>query len=164
MRTRSFLFLAIAGAAFAAIAASAQVPAGTGTLNGSQSLKVRHCGKVSDSVNAAVTLGSGGAFSISNAGDILTGTSSTNGRVTTLTLDAASQGEAHDLIEEGASEACDTDVTITNVTFSQAQLKVSKRGTSAKLQVKASAQGMANGETGSAKYKLKATGPWNLAT
>lgn len=164
MRTRPFLFLAIAGAALLAVAASAQVPAGSGTLGGSQSLKVKGCGKDSSGVNANVTLGGSGTFSVTNAGDVLTGASTTAGRVTTLNLDAESRDEVTDLIESAASNLCGTEVTITSVTFSQGQLKVNKRGTQAKLQVKADAQGTSTEGSGTGHYKLKATGPWNLAT
>jgi hypothetical protein len=164
MRTRPFLFPAIAGATLVAIAASAQVPAGTGQLSGSQSLKIKHCDKVSDSVNAAVVLGANGNFSITNAGDVLTGTSTGAGNVNTLMLDAGSQALVTDLLEDAATQACGTEVDITSVSFSQGQLKVNKRATSAKLQVKATATGTSSEGSGTGKYKLKAKGPWNTAT
>jgi len=143
-----------------ATAASAQVPAGSGTLAGGDRLKVEGCGKDSGAISVAFTLGGNGTWTANVAGDVYGGSSTTSGRVTSLTFDAASQSLLDSALEEAASDLCEDDVTINSLTLTQAKLKVSKRGDRAKLQVKARGTGVSSEGSGNGKYRLKATGTW----
>ena len=162
MQKRLFLLLLAAILASLTLAAGAgaqTVPAGSGMLSGGERLKASGCGKVSEPTTVAFTLMSDGTW---NAGEF-TGTSSTNGRVVSLTLDAESLEEMDDLLEESASELCEDDVTINTLAVATARLKVNKRRTSAKLQLKVVGTGMSSGGSGTGGFRLKAGGAWVLA-
>jgi hypothetical protein len=146
---------------FVASSAAAQVPAGSGTLSGPERLKVTGCPKGVATPSVGVTLAADGAFTIGTA---YSGTSTTLGRVTRLTLDAPSLALFDTTLEVNASNVCGIPVTVNSVVITQAMLKISKRGNRAKLQIKASGAGTSAEGSGNGKYRLKATGAWAPAT
>ncbi|HEY8119684.1 MAG TPA: hypothetical protein VII78_00060 [Myxococcota bacterium] len=157
---RSKVLLALALAAFATSAAAQTVPAGSGTLNGGQRIQASGCGKDTDSMSVALNLAANGTWTATVDGDDFSGTSSSSGRVTTLTLDGGSLAELGEELEEEATELCEESVAITSLSVTQAQLKLNKRRTMAKLQLKASGTGMTSGGSGTGKFRLKANGAW----
>ena len=144
-----------------AASASAQVPAGSGTLSGPETLKIQRCAKGRGNPSVAVVLNADGTFTI---GAAYAGTSTTAGRVTTLSLDTNSRNTLETALEANASNACGTPVTLTSLAITQSQLKINKRGDRAKLQLKASGTGSSADGSGSGKYRYKATGAWQAAT
>ena len=156
---KRILLLAIAAIGMSS-AAIAQVPAGSGTLSGGERLKVSGCGKESGGISVAFTLAANGSWTANVGGSMYAGTSTTAGRVTTLTLSGPSLALLDGSLEDWASDLCDDDVTVSSLTITQAQLKVGKRGDRAKLQVKARGTGTSSEGSGDGKYRLKATGAW----
>ena len=136
---------------------------GSGELSGKHSLKVPKCGSDGSSVSVDLSLLANGTFSGNWEGQTFTGTQTTNGRVTTLSMDAGSQTLLGDALEPEISDLCSTTVTVTSVTITQAQLKLNKTQTSAKMQFKAGVTGNAGNGSGQAKYQLKASGSWSPA-
>jgi hypothetical protein len=156
--------LLVLGLAVLAASANAQtVPAGSGTLTGKQRIGASGCGNDSGPASVAVNLAANGAFSANANGDTYAGTSTTSGRVTSLTLDAGSQFLLEAVLEADASLLCEETVNITSLSVTQAMLKVNKRQTAAKLQVKARATGTSTSGSGTGKFRLKAVGPWQVA-
>jgi len=154
------IFLVLGLAVLAASANAQTVPAGSGTLTGKQRIGASGCGNDSGPVSVTVNLDANGAFSTNVNGDTYAGTSTTMGRVTRLTLDMGSQFLLEAVLEDDASVLCDEAVDITSLTPTQAMLKVNKRQTAAKLQVKANATGTSTSGSGRGKFRLTAVGPW----
>jgi hypothetical protein len=153
--------LLILGLAVLATNANAQtVPAGSGTLTGKQRIGASGCGNDSGSASVTVNLAADGTFSANANGDTYAGTSTTMGRVTRLSLDAGSLFLLEAVLEDDASALCDEAVDITALTPTQAMLKVNKRQTAAKLQVKANATGTSTSGSGRGKFRLTAVGAW----
>jgi len=151
----------ILGLALLAASANAQtVPAGSGTLTGKQRIGASGCGNDSGPTSVVVNLAANGTFSANANGDTYAGTSTTMGRVTRLTLDMGSQFLLESVLEDDASNLCEEAVDITSLTVTQATLKVNKRQTAAKLQVKANGTGTSTSGSGRGKFALKAVGPW----
>ena len=105
---------------FAALQAGAQtvVPAGAGTLSGTQRLKASGCGKDTGAVSVPFTLVADGTWSADLDGDVYTGTSQTRGRVVRLSFDAASQAELVAELADEASSLCQDTVTISSLSVS----------------------------------------------
>jgi hypothetical protein len=158
MKSKILLILGLA--ALAASANAQTVPAGSGTLTGSQRIGASGCGNDSDSVSVTVNLAANGTFSANANGDTYAGSSTTMGRVTRLSLDAGSRFLLEDVLEDDATVLCEEAVDITSLTPTQATLKVNKRQTAAKLQVKASGTGTSTSGSGKGKFRLTAVGPW----
>jgi hypothetical protein len=154
----------ILGLALIAASANGQTaPAGSGTLSGGQRIGASGCGKDTGSASVAFNLAANGAFSANASGDTYTGTSTTMGRVTRLALDAGSLALLEAVLESDASDLCEESVAITSLSVTQSTLKVNKRQTAAKLQVKARGTGTSTGGGGTGKFRLKAVGPWQIA-
>lgn len=144
--------------------AFAQVPAGSGTLTGSDRIRASGCGGETSSLSVAFTLAGDGSWTADVDGEDFAGTSTTAGRVTRLTFSGPSLALLELGLEDSASELCDDTITINSLTVTQAQLKVSKRGDRAKLQIKARAAGTSSEGNGTGKFRAKATGAWQTAT
>jgi len=156
--------LLILGLALLAASANAQtVPAGSGTLTGSQRIGVSGCGNDSGPVSVMVNLAANGTFSADANGDTYAGTSSMMGSANRLSMDMGSRFLLESVLEDDASVLCGETVDITSLSLTQATLKVNKRQTAAKLQVKAGATGTSTSGTGTGKFRLTAVGPWTPA-
>lgn len=156
--TQAFRLLVLA-MFLAASAAHAQVPAGSGTLSGSERLKVKTCGKDGGSISIAFTFAANGAWTANVNGDAFAGTSTTTGRVARLTFDAGSLTLLDAALESFATDLCEETVAITSLSVNQATLKVNKRGTRAKLALTASGTGTGT-VTATGTYRIKASGAW----
>jgi hypothetical protein len=146
-------------------AAFAQVPAGSGTLTGSDRVKASGCGGETSSLSVAFTLAANGTWTADVDGEVFAGTSSNAGRVARLTFDGASLALLEAGLEDSAIELCEDDtIEIDSLTVTQAMLKVNKRGDRAKLQIKARASGTSSEGSGTGKFRAKATGAWQVPT
>jgi hypothetical protein len=151
----------ILGLALLAASANAQtVPAGSGTLTGSQRIGVSGCGNDSGPTSVTVNLAANGTFSANANGDTYAGTSTMMGSVTRLTMDMGSQFLLESVLEDDATVLCGETVDITSLSLTQATLKVNKRQTAAKLQIKAGATGTSTSGSGKGKFRLTAVGAW----
>jgi len=137
--------------------------AGSGTLNGADRIKARGCGKETSALSVAFTLDGGGAWTATADGDVFSGTSTTSGRTTSLTLDGASQSLLGAVVEDLASDLCEDTVTVNSLGVTKARLKLNKRRTSAKLEFKAIGTGSSSAGTSTGSYRIKAKGAWTLA-
>jgi hypothetical protein len=151
--------LFILGLFLAASAAHAQVPAGSGTLSGSERLKVKTCGKDGGAISIAFSFDANGAWTANVNGDVYSGTSSTTRRVAQLTLGSGSLALLDASLESFATDLCEEPVAVTSLSVTKATLKVNKRGTRAKLAMKAAGTGTGS-VTATGTYRIKASGSW----
>jgi hypothetical protein len=165
LKTSRIAPLALLGLlALAGQAAAQAVPAGSGTLNGGERLRVPGCGRDGGAVALDFALAANGAWSADTGAVTYTGTSTQLGpRLARLTLDAASLAALEAALESDASALCEEAVTISSLN-PRAALLVSKRRTRAHLLLRVRAFGSAGGEEGAGLYRLRARGAWTLAT
>ncbi len=157
---QSKIFLSLVLGVLAASASAQTAPAGSGTLSGGQRIGASGCGNDTSSASVTVNLAANGVFSANANGDTYAGTSTTSGRVTSLSLDAGSLFLLEAVLEDDATDLCAESIDITSLSVTQATLKVNKRQTAAKLQVKARGNGTSTSGSGTGKFRLTASGPW----
>jgi hypothetical protein len=152
--------------AVAAVASAQTVPAGMGTLSGKGKIKAKGCGHDKGELSFFVELFTDGDWLIIDEDDTeYTGTSEQHGKVSELTPDAGSLALIRSKLEGDVSDLCQTEVTATSIDLRKAQLKVSKRGTTAKLQMKVKGEGTSGEGSGKASTQVKVDGDWGpLAT
>lgn len=136
---------------------------GSGDLRGHTRLRIEGCGKARDPITSTFALFGAGQWSFDLAADtFLTGTSTTSGRVSTLALDAQGSSLATLAAHLGgdADQLCGTSVTINSLVITDANLKISKRGTRARLIFRASGTGVSSEGSSAGTYRLRAKGRW----
>jgi hypothetical protein len=144
--------------------AFAAVPPGSGTLTGTERFSVSGCGKDSGASSVVFTIASDGAWSAMINGNTYVGSSTANGngRFSSLSMDGPSFALFTQALTSSASDLCADVVTVSGLVITKALLKVNKSLTAAKLEVQAVASGSAGGNSGRGKYKLKASGGWQV--
>jgi hypothetical protein len=165
LKPRRLAPLALLGLLALATQASAQtIPAGAGTLDGGDRLRVPGCGRQGGPVSVDFALAADGAWTAAAGDETYSGSSTQlTPRLARLTLDAESAAELQDELASEASELCEQEVTIGALRH-VAALKVSKRGDRARLHLRARAFGSgASGERGPGLYRLRAGGAWTPA-
>jgi hypothetical protein len=163
---RTTLVLGLALTLLAASDARAQIPGG-GSLVGVAVLRAKGCRKAAAAVGLPVVVaqsdGTWGAVDAANV--VYTGTYSLlgpTGRKLDLLFDASSETTLVDGLAASASQLCGAAVTVTSSVRKKflLLLKPTKKGTVARLTLIYILTGSAGGRQGTAKYVMKAAGPW----
>lgn len=162
---RTTLVLGLALILLAATDARAQIPGG-GILGGIAVLRAKGCHRGVAEVGLFAVAQSDGTWGALDAANVVyTGTYSllgSTGRKLDLLFDAASESTLIDGLAASASQLCGTPVTVLSSVRKKflLQLKVTKKVTIARLTLIYAFTGSAGGRQGTAKYVMKAAGPW----
>lgn len=143
--------------------AGAQVP-GSGVLAGRLVLRVKGCGKVSGPLGVTAAAGSSGAWSaLDSEGASYSGTHAplgASGRKLDLHFGVASENSFVAELAADAAGLCGAPVTVSSALRKKFVLQLNRAGTVAKLTLIYTFTGSAGGRQGTAKYRLRAVGPW----
>lgn len=160
----------IAGVALAlalALPAGAQVNGGVAELAGTSALSIRGCGRDRDPrFAAAVTVRPDGTWSAVDAqGDPFGGTwvhAGKSGRALELFFDTDTEADFVATVAEDAGILCDAPgtVVVTSTTRKRFALKVNRRLTKATLVLRYLLRGSTAEGSGTARYRLRAKGPF----
>ena len=162
---RTTLVLGLALTLLAASDARAQIPGGA-ALGGVAVLRAKGCHRGVATVGLIAVAQSDGTWGAVDAANVVyTGTYSLlgpTGRKLDLLFDAASETTLVDGLAASASQLCGAPVTVTSSVRKKflLQLKPTKKGTVARLTLIYILTGSAGGRQGTAKYVMKAAGPW----
>jgi hypothetical protein len=136
-----------------------------GILSGKEKLKVKGCGSGGGPQTVTFLIADDGAWSATADAHTYTGTAVVTGslRKVDLVFDPASILLLASVLGDQAAFLCRDPVGVTSILVPTSTLKVNKKQTTAKLQVKVTATGVSSQGSGSGKYDLKAKGPWSAA-
>lgn len=167
MSSRSFLRAVCTAGALAVLVpvAEAQV-AGGGVASGTDKLRVKKCGKGKSPAVLTFTLFVDGTWSAVDEENL--GFSGTYVEASTrkveLAFDPASAALFEGVLASSASALCEQSVQVTSAVAKKFFLRRNTRRTKAKVRIKYAFTGMADGKSGTAKYVLKAGGPYSEAS
>ena len=135
---------------------------GSGNASGTDKLRVKGCGKGKAPAILNFTLFSDGTWvAVDEEGINLSGShTAVSDKKFDLAFDASSETVFVGVLASAASEICQQSVSVTSALRKKFFLKRNKKRTKAKVRVKYSFTGTAAGESGTAKYILKAGGPY----
>ena len=158
--------LALRAAVLGALLASSSAWAldGSATLAGRSALHVAGCGTHRASLSQTLVVGADGTWSAVSSDDQFSGTWTPlgrSGRKIRMALDAASTAALVASVAEEIGPLCEiTGIVITATRAKVVTLKLDRRQTKAKLLVRYVIKGKADGRSGTAVYKVTASGPW----
>ena len=151
--------------------AGAQTPAGIAQLAGRAALGVRGCGADRDpNFSTTVTMLGDGTWSAHDVeGDLFGGTwvpRGTSGRAFDLAFDAATEADLIATIAEDVGLLCDAPGTVTVISSLRKRfaLKLNRRLDKVKLALVYVFKGRAGDRSGSARYRIRAKGPFAPAS
>lgn len=140
---------------------------GTGQLAGRATLGVRGCGADRQpNLAVNVTLNADGTWEAGDGeGNVFSGTwvsRGSSGRAFDLAFDAATEADLVATIAEDVGALCDAPggVTVTAIVPKRFRLKLNRRLDGAKLALLYVIKGRANNRSGSARYRIRAEGPF----
>ena len=147
--------------------AGAQVP-GSGLLAGRLLFRVKGCGKETGPLGITAVAGANGTWTAQTSeGSSYAGTLAalgTSGRKLDLQFGAASESAFVAGLAADASSLCGASVAVSSSVRKKFVLQLNRAGTVAKLTLIYTFTGSAGGRQGTAKYRLKAVGPWTPVT
>jgi hypothetical protein len=172
MRTRSYRsfpwgWVLCCIAAVVAWAGTAHGEAGAGNLAGKGKIAVRGCGKQRLSLDVRVVVRDDATWEAEDAegtrfaGTYVVGTP--NGRRLELAFDAPSTTAFVTAASEEVAFLCEAPVTVASVERRKFALRLNRKRTKAVLVLLYQLTGSAAGESGSARYRITAKGPWTAA-
>jgi hypothetical protein len=141
--------------------------AGTGNLSGKGTIAVRGCGKQRLSIDVRVVVRDDATWEAEDAegarfaGTYVVGTP--NGRKLELTFDAPSTATFVMAASEEVAFLCEAPVTVASVDRRKFSLRLNRKRTKAVFVLLYRLTGSAAGESGSARYRITAKGPWTAA-
>jgi hypothetical protein len=153
------LALAVLLASFAQVA---HAVTGSVVLLGAGKLAVPTCGSLRDQLSVTLVVQAGGTWT--TAPDQFSGTYTAvgrTGRKLRLALDATTTAVLTEMVAAEIANLCRIpEVTITRVRPKTLTLTVNRKLTRATLLLRYAFAGTAGGRSGSATYRVRATGPW----
>jgi len=163
MMYRSMVRVVVVAGALGLMASSAEAQlGGIGTASGTDKLRVKGCGKGKAPAAFNFTVSDDGTwFARDEEGYFFSGGySAVSAKKFDLRFDSGSEALFVANLENVASSLCGQGVNVTSAVRQKFFLKVNKKRTKAKVRAKYSLTGTAGGEPGTAKYILKAAGPY----
>ena len=140
---------------------------GSGALTARSLLRVKGCGKQAGSFGLLAVVRSDGTWDAQDTQGVgYSGTHTplgSSGRRVDVQFDASSMSTFVGNLVTDASQLCGTTVTVISTVRKTFSLRLNRRGTVAKLALVYLATGSAGGRQGSARFQLKAAGPWTPA-
>ena len=140
---------------------------GSGALSGRFIFRVRGCGANVGSLGLLAVVRSDGTWDAQDTRGVgFSGTHApfgAKGRSADLQFDASSTSTFVDGLVTDATQLCGTTVTVLSTVRKKFRLRLNRRGTVAKLALVYLATGTASGLQGTARFQLKAAGPWTPA-
>jgi hypothetical protein len=138
--------------------------AGGGVLAGRLLFRVKGCGKETGPLVITAAAGGNGTWTaVTSEGSSYAGTLTslgTSGRKLDLQFGGASESAFIGGLAADASGLCGASVTVSSSVRKKFVLQLNRGGTVAKLTLIYTFTGSAGGRQGTAKYRLKAVGPW----
>lgn len=163
MTNRSIVGVMLLAGALALVGSVAEAQViGTGTASGIDKVRVKGCGKSKAPAVLSFTLFTDGTWSaVDEDGHTFSGFhTAVSDKKFDLTFDASSETLFVGVLEDAVGTLCNQVVTVTSAVRRKFFLKRNKKRTKAKVRAKYTFTGTAGGESGRAKYILKATGPY----
>jgi hypothetical protein len=140
---------------------------GSGALAARSVLRIKGCGTRTGSFGLVALANGDGTWSAQDtAGTGYAGTYTmlgSTGRKLDLQFDASTMTAFVSSLSADAADLCGLPVTVTSSMRKKFLLRINRRGTRAKLVLVYVFTGSAGGRQGSARYQLRAAGPWTAA-
>lgn len=136
---------------------------GSGQLVGKSILSVQGCGRDRANLATSIAVAGDGTWTAQSPDGTFSGTHTprgTSGRKLDLRFDAQTEAEFIAGVAEDVGKLCEAPATVTLAELKTFLLKLNRKRTKAKLTLSYRFEGAAAGVSGTAKYRLRAKGPW----